>query len=40
MTLLGYKPSFYLSFKRSKLVVLQVLIILSDKYFLTNILLG
>ena len=40
MTLLGYKPSFSLSFKNSKLVVLQLLIILSNKSFLTNILFG
>ena len=40
MTLLGYKPSFSLSFKNSKLVVSQFLIILSNKLFLTNISLG
>ena len=35
-----HKPSFSLSFKNSKLIALQLLIIFSNKSFLTNILLG
>ena len=34
------KPSFSLSFKNSKLVALQLIIIFSNKSFFTNILLG